>query len=119
MCLTTASWHTRDEHALGTTANAETAILESNIKDKFKTVWCGVELFFNKAEKIVAGTPLQIPVNIVDTLIGLKNAVGDVNNELDALMNRINNHLVALYETLIYNDDTDLKNIVEGFSGYV
>ncbi|KAG5335952.1 hypothetical protein C0989_012513 [Termitomyces sp. Mn162] len=43
------------------------------MKDRLQLAWNGVELLLKKAEDSLAGTPFQVPIGIVNTLIELYN----------------------------------------------
>ncbi|KAG5335803.1 hypothetical protein C0989_000290, partial [Termitomyces sp. Mn162] len=86
------------------------------MRDGLQTAWKGVELLLKKAEKSLAGTPFQVPVGIVNTLIELKNAVSDNNDELRTQIERTQERLSAMEDVLSNNNDTDSKDMMRGFA---
>ena len=48
-------------------------VLGARLKDGLSVAWNGFQLFLKQIEDLVAGTPAQIPVNIANILIELKN----------------------------------------------
>ncbi|KAH0584862.1 hypothetical protein H2248_008140 [Termitomyces sp. 'cryptogamus'] len=84
------------------------------MKDGLQLAWNGVELLLKKAEKSLAGTPFQVPVGIINTLIELKTAVSDNNNELDAQITRTRERLDIVKD--INDNNTDSDEFMEEFT---
>ncbi|KNZ75830.1 hypothetical protein J132_01579 [Termitomyces sp. J132] len=86
------------------------------MKDRLQLAWNGVELLLKKAEDSLAGTPFQVPVGIVNTLIEFYNAVSDNNDELKTQIVRTQECLSAMEHELAKTNDTDSKDLMKGFA---
>ncbi|KAG5727729.1 hypothetical protein E4T56_gene20735 [Termitomyces sp. T112] len=77
------------------------------MRDGLQLAWNGVQLLLEKAEKSLAGTPFQVPVGIINTLIELKNAVSDNNDELDSQIRRTQERLSIIKDVSDKNTGSD------------
>ncbi|KAG5349703.1 hypothetical protein C0989_002317 [Termitomyces sp. Mn162] len=92
------------------------------MKDGLQLAWNGVELLLKKAEDSLAGTPFQVPVGIVNTLIELYNlahhshvyaeslhaASGAFDSVNKPLSNQMNDLLVGPWQKSVKNYSPDL-----------
>ncbi|KAG5716196.1 hypothetical protein E4T56_gene10766 [Termitomyces sp. T112] len=77
------------------------------MRDGLQLAWNGLQLLLEKAEKSLVGTPFQVPVGIINTLIELKNAVSDNNDELDAQISRTKERLDIIKDVTDKNTGSD------------
>ncbi|KAG6875084.1 hypothetical protein C0992_005281, partial [Termitomyces sp. T32_za158] len=89
--------------------------LNTMIKDGLKSVLHGVELLLKKAEKSTAGTPFQAPISGLNSLIELKNAVLQNNDELNIQIAMITERLEVIKDANNQNPNSaDLTNEFAG-----
>ncbi|KAG6896506.1 hypothetical protein C0992_007834 [Termitomyces sp. T32_za158] len=83
------------------------------IKNILQTVQDGIELLLKKSEKALSGTPLQIPVAIVNALNDLKDAVSQNNDELNIQIARTTECLDAIKNA----NNSNSADLVKDFAG--
>ncbi|KAH0584860.1 hypothetical protein H2248_008138 [Termitomyces sp. 'cryptogamus'] len=86
------------------------------MNNRLRQAWNGVELLFKKADVLLAGTPFQVPVGLVHTLIELRSAIDHNDYELNALMIRTQERLNAVHNMLANDNDADSKDLIQGFA---
>ncbi|KAG5728461.1 hypothetical protein E4T56_gene19548 [Termitomyces sp. T112] len=87
------------------------------VKDGLQMAWNGVELLLKKIEKSLTGTPLKFPVGVITTLIELKDAVSNNNQDLYDQITRTRERLTIVNEALINSKDESVEDVIQGFAG--
>ncbi|KAG6864636.1 hypothetical protein C0993_008685, partial [Termitomyces sp. T159_Od127] len=82
------------------------------------STWLGIQMFLKKFEKVLEGTPLQTPVNAVNVLIDLGNAIYDNKNTLQELFSMINSRLEIVNSALLElgEEESKFRMRIEGFA---
>ncbi|KAG6874715.1 hypothetical protein C0992_006903 [Termitomyces sp. T32_za158] len=83
-----------------------------------KIAWHGVQMLLQKFGKVLDGTPLKNPVNAVNILIDLGNAIVDNKDALQELFSQTKSRLEVVNSALmeIEEEDTKFRLKTEAFS---
>ncbi|KAG6896550.1 hypothetical protein C0993_008263 [Termitomyces sp. T159_Od127] len=82
------------------------------------STWLGIQMFLKKFEKVLEGTPFQTPVNAVNVLIDLGNAIYDNKDALQELFSMIETRLEVINSALLElgEEETKFRMQIEGFA---
>ncbi|KAG6887983.1 hypothetical protein C0992_010011 [Termitomyces sp. T32_za158] len=83
-----------------------------------KIAWHGVQMLLKKFEKVLDGTPLKSPVNAVNILIDLGNAIVDNKDALQELFSQTRSRLEIVNSALmeIGEEETNFRLKAEAFA---
>ncbi|KAG6884234.1 hypothetical protein C0993_000230, partial [Termitomyces sp. T159_Od127] len=83
-----------------------------------KSTWLGIQLFLKRFENVLDGTPFQTPVNAVNVLIDLGNAIFDNEDTLQELFSQTKTRLEVVNSALIElgEEETKFRMQTEGFA---
>ncbi|KAF5319160.1 hypothetical protein D9619_008785 [Psilocybe cf. subviscida] len=73
---------------------------KSKAKDVLVLAWTGMEMLLKKVEPFLDGTPAKAPVAAINTLIDIKNAVGDNKGAIEELIIQTAKRLLAVDEAV-------------------
>ncbi|KAG6867473.1 hypothetical protein C0993_002343 [Termitomyces sp. T159_Od127] len=83
-----------------------------------RVTWLGFQMLFNKAEKLLDGTPFKVPINAVNILIELGNNIKNNKDALQGLFTQTMKRLETVNQALIdiEKEDAKFRMVAEGFS---
>ncbi|KAG6874535.1 hypothetical protein C0992_007589, partial [Termitomyces sp. T32_za158] len=73
------------------------------------STWLGIQMLLKMSEKVLDGTPLKVPVNTVNILIDLGNALFDNKDALQDLFSQAKSRLEVVNSALIEIEEEDTK----------
>ncbi|KAG6876044.1 hypothetical protein C0992_001698 [Termitomyces sp. T32_za158] len=82
---------------------------QGNSASASMSTWLGIQMLLKKSEKVLDGTPLKVPVNTVNILIDLGNALIDNKDALQDLFSQATSCLEVVNSALIEIEEEDTK----------
>ncbi|KAG6886809.1 hypothetical protein C0992_002221 [Termitomyces sp. T32_za158] len=73
------------------------------------STWLGIQMFLKRFDRVLEGTPLKNPVNAVNILIDLGNAIVDNKDALQELFSQTRSRLEVVNSALMEIEEEDTK----------